>query len=272
MILGVGLKNITTDLDTYGLGMGTVDSVLDRDCYDPKSKIESGQPLQDNTPFILSAFSFLEHVKIQITDKFNNFNGGRNYQFQKDLVIKLYYMDLKDKLICFTPSLQRTSYLFSLQREDEIEKNQRYNFLVNGMATNGYLPGNNVTTYKHLRIDVGSNNLNLNMIVVQGNPILYAHVCMDYNDCFFDKGRVETWSQAGSLISSSKVNNLYHISIPNEANACYLKTKNSGKDDMCSTVAIVYCQGSEECQYIVSMNFDNDSTLLTVHFNRLFFV
>jgi hypothetical protein len=264
VIIGVNLKNVVSQLSLEGVAGGTIMQKQDVDCYDIQNKLQSGQQQipSDKTPYIIQAYSFLEHAHIFITDKFNNTENMISYKFQKDIVIKVYYMELKNKLICVSPSIGQTSYTFSLLREDEIEKYQRYNFLINGMSIYGYLPGNNVTTYKHMKMDMASNNLNLNLKVVKGNPVLFAYVCKDYNDCIFEKNRVETYNKTGSLLASSKVNNNYHINIPNEVNACYLKSKESGKDSSCVTLAIVYCQGSTECEYLISMNFDNDAALL----------
>lgn len=264
VIIGVNLKNIVSQLSLEGVAGGTLMQSQDVDCYDIQNKLLSGQKQipSDSTPYIIQAYSFLEHANIFITDKFNNTQNMQSYKFQKDIVIKLYYMQLKNKLICVSPSIDKTSYTFLLIREDEIEKYQRYNFLINGMSIYGYLPGNNVTTYKHMKMDMASNNLNLNLKVVKGNPVLFGYICNNYNDCNFDKGKVEVYNKTGHTFASSKVNNNYHINIPNEINACYLKSKESGKESSCFTIAIVYCQGSEECEYLISMNFDNDPVLL----------
>ena len=49
----------------------------------------------------------------------------------------------------------------------------------------GFLPGNKVTSYKNWDNSLNSTSLSLNLVILEGNPILYAYVCVNVHDCHF---------------------------------------------------------------------------------------
>ena len=71
VIIGVNLKNIVNQLSLEGVAGGTLMQTQEVDCYDIQNKLLSGQQQipSDSTPYIIQAYSFIEHANIFITDK-----------------------------------------------------------------------------------------------------------------------------------------------------------------------------------------------------------
>lgn len=59
-----------------------------------------------------------------------------------------------------------------------------YIFIENlGVINEGFLPKQKVTTYKIVDDAVNSTSIKMNLLVKEGNPKLYAYICMNKFDC-----------------------------------------------------------------------------------------
>jgi hypothetical protein len=159
-----------------------------KDCYEVPITIKEDK----STRYVINIYSFLKNVKLSIRDSVTTFKPAE-YNITNDLILVRQKNEIQKKVFCFTSLLpdRMTSYHFSISREEDLEKNQLYNFLPSGLSFSGFLPPGNVTTYKHWRSDIHGSDMNIILKVNKGNPELYAYVCRDFKQCQFNQTRVK---------------------------------------------------------------------------------
>ena len=141
------------------------------------------------------------------------------------------------------------SFILNVIPESKVQGVQRFNFLLNGVPINGYLPSDKVTKYRV--IDYSTNaNITLRLETLSGEPVLYANVQED-NYEFYDKDKIKNLNSA--LFRSNSTGNIQTIEVSSDQNTCHQKNKLATKpNNRCGVSAIIYCSGSVECIYRIS--------------------
>lgn len=83
-------------------------------------------------------------------------------------------------------SVVDSSYMLRIMLESQSEKYQNFNFLVNSVHTNGFLPAGKATKYRAVDFSK-SENITVGMTKKNGNPKLYGYICEDMRSCYFNK-------------------------------------------------------------------------------------
>jgi len=90
-------------------------------------------------------------------------------------------------------SFDYTSYLFKVYYANQIEKNQKFNFLFNGVTMNGYLPSNSVIKYRAIEFTKDA-DIFFDLQVFSGNLKIYGYVCEESKKCVFNNQNFESKS------------------------------------------------------------------------------
>lgn len=248
MYIGVRIPNKVKTLEIGTYYRGTLQDE-DKECF-------SLENLKLNSSYIMQTTSLYNTAIVSFgptTDTNTDANSLFSYLIEQEFVNKININD-NFKYVCISifkkPFSEYnhmygtdTPFTFIIYNLDDLESRQKYNFLVNGISSQGYLPENGVTSYKHWRYEASSSSINLNLKVIKGNPVLYGYVCMNLDSCYFNQTKTEFFAKNNNFFSTSRVNDEYNVNIPNERNSCHNQmTNGEWKNQMCSAVAVVYCQ------------------------------
>lgn len=164
-------------------------------------------------------------------------------------------------------TIENSSYMVKAFYEDDIERYQHLNFLFRNREVNGYLPPGKATRYRVVEFNYES-DITISMKVKNGDPKLYGFICDDITKCIFNKDEIAQQKYSGNLIPYQEFSIGYKVSIANSINTCHRRIKTQaenakGMEDlniMCATLAVVYCEGEDECEF--SLNSYNDEVNL----------
>ena len=90
-------------------------------------------------------------------------------------------------------SYDYTSYLIKVYFANQIEKYQKFNFILAGMNLNGYLPPKNVIKYRTIEFSEDA-DINFNVHVNSGSMELYGLVCEDFTKCLIKGDNIQNFS------------------------------------------------------------------------------
>lgn len=189
------------------------------------------------------------------------------HEIQSEKVIKVTPEDRKKsneinksntgELIVCLKAYENASYNIKIVFESEIGNFQKYSYLARGREINGYLPKGKATRYRVLEFDSKS-DITISMNVKKGDPKLYGYICESLPKCYFDRDRVIKELADNKLILPQEYSIGYALTIKNDINTCHQKMeKNDDVDLSCGTLAIVYCEGDEECEYMLRTTRDD---------------
>jgi len=142
------------------------------------------------------------------------------------------------------------SFILKILYESEIEIYQKFNLLSRGREINGYLPAGKATRYRILEFDPES-DITVSMTVKSGDPKLYGYICNNIQECFFDSYRVRKELIDNQLILSKEYSIGYTLEIDHKINPCHKQINENNVDVACTPLAIVLCEGDEECEYAI---------------------
>jgi len=158
-------------------------------------------------------------------------------------------------IVCLTAS-EKASYILKMVYESQVEDMQKYNYLIRGREINGYLPKDQATRYRIFDFDSNS-DLTVSMNVKKGDPKLYGYICESMNDCFFDKAEIAKQLNNGKMILPEEYSIGYTLTIKDKINTCHKKTTDESPDLNCGVLAVVMCEGEEECEYMLRSTRDD---------------
>ena len=156
---------------------------------------------------------------------------------------------MKNRLHFCVYGIQEGSYILSVNYLNEISSLQRYNYIFPGHEVMGFLPENEITSYKIIDNNVNKNsNITISLKNIQGQAKLYGYFCDSKKDlfCSFSDYKLKMKLESNELIlsgerySTSLIDN--SISIENKDNQCY--EKNSSND--CKLLAVIKCVNPEK--------------------------
>ena len=154
----------------------------------------------------------------------------------------------KKKLHFCIYSIEKGSYSINVNYLIEITALQRYNNIFPGNEVIGYLPENQITSYKIIDNNVNKNsNITITLKNIQGKSELYGYFCDIRKDyfCSFGSYRLNQKLDANEMLLSnhrfsSSDNSLF---IQSKDNKCYLESKNNNKN--CKLLAVIKCTEPE---------------------------
>lgn len=180
-----------------------------------------------------------------------------NYLLHEEEVIKITPESRKDNNIeigklylCFDSIIYYdTTFTFKIIPESKVEESQRFNYIINGVSVNGYLPHGKVTKYSVMDFSTTA-NITLKLETVSGSPILFANFT-ENNYHLYSKAEIEI--NKDKLLGAKTNGNIQTIEITSDQNPCHKKNKLSSKPNYrCGVIAIIYCNSTVECVYRIS--------------------
>ena len=154
-----------------------------------------------------------------------------------------------------------TSYSLQIASESEITEAQYYNYIMAGKSITGFLPGNNVTSYKVYDFSTNS-SISIYLDEIEGNVQIYGFFSENLE--IFDKEYLKELFDENKIINSD--NSWYGktIDIDDENNICHQKTKdNFSLDNInCILYVIISCEGSTNCVFHIDTYQSKISQLL----------
>lgn len=91
-------------------------------------------------------------------------------------------------------SYDYTSYFIKVYFANQIERYQKFNFLLAGMNLNGYLPPKKLIKYKTIEYSDNA-DIKYEMHVNSGNMELYGLVCEHPRDCWIKGNNLEQFGK-----------------------------------------------------------------------------
>ena len=166
--------------------------------------------------------------------------------------------------VCFNTH-ETSSYMIKIFFEEDI-RYQSSNMLFKSREVNGYLPSGKATRYRLIDYNYNS-KISLSMEVKNGDPKLYGFICMDLSKCQFNKDEISKQLKNGGLIPYLEYSLGYKVIIDNSINLCHAAIKSKSEDAntvedykvQCATLAVVFCEGSNECEYSLTSYEDSFS-------------
>ena len=230
------------------------------------------------------AFLHITGWNKDINSDINNIKKLENYKFQivsersiliknKDIEIFNKEYDekkegLKNRLHFCIYGIQKGSFMLRVNYLNEISSLQKYNYIFPGYEINGFLPENEVTSYKIIDNNINKNsNITISLKNIQGKAILYGYFCDSKNDlyCSFGDYKLKYKLESNEMIlsrdqySSSLLDNT--ICIESQNNLCY--SDQSSKD--CSLMAVIKCINPENkiCAFSISHTIEDYPILMS---------
>ena len=162
---------------------------------------------------------------------------------------------------------EKGSYMISANYLNEISNLQRYNYIFPGHEVNGFLPENQITSYKVIDNNKNKNsNITITLKNIQGKAQLYGYYCDSEKDfyCTFGDYKLKNSLENNAMIltsegySSSLMDNSIFISY--DENKCYSK---DSKD--CKLIVVIKCLNPENklCAYSILSKFEDYPILMT---------
>jgi hypothetical protein len=242
VMFGLRDANVTKPLKVNDNVFGSILNDM-MDCYLFNETRAEGQ----SNNFIFYANSYRNYVNLTLRAGDTRPESIKaNYGFNYALTTKFTYEELQGNYLCLsadphTPNFN--SYIFTLFREDSIEEIGEFT-LYSGVQQQGYQLGGKAVTYALPTNTIDSfKSMSMNLKVSKGNPIMYGYFCTE-EECRFSG---QTIKNEVNLIQTSKVNQEYSLQVTPEMNKCSTRPEN------CHAMMIVYCEGTEECEYHVTM-------------------
>ncbi len=169
---------------------------------------------------------------------------------------------------CFK-TVEASSYMIKVFFEEDIEKYQHMNFLFKNREVSGYLPTGKTTRYRIIEFNNDS-NITVSMKVKNGDPKLYGYICHDLSKCEFNKEEILKERKRGNIFFPEEFSIGYKLLIKNTLNTCHKKIKekilkNPDEEDFsipCAALAIVSCEGDDECEFSLSSKHEDISLQL----------
>ena len=167
------------------------------------------------------------------------------------------FLDFRDIYYCIT-GLKDSSFMLKIIMEKNTEKNQSYNFLVNGVEETGYVPGKMATRFRIVDL---KNNKSVNIILKtsEGKPKLLGYICTKISSCYVDYNDYKNNKLKSSLVKPSEYSNdnyLQTVYVEDYSNLC------TEKKDQCGLNAVVVCESDEECIFDIVFTFQDTPTIL----------
>ena len=214
----------------------------------------------------------------------NNIKKLENYGFQiiseKSIMIKKKDIEIfnneydesiegkKNRLYFCVYGIEKGSYMLTANYLNEITTLQKYNYIFPGHQVNGFLPENQITSYKIIDSNVNKNsNITISLKNIQGKAQLYGYFCDSKKDLFCSFGdyklkmKLESNEMllSGEQYSSSLIDN--SIFIENKDNECY--SKKSSKD--CKLIAVIKCTNPENkiCAFSLISTIEDYPIIMT---------
>ena len=148
---------------------------------------------------------------------------------------------------------EESSYMLKAHFESQIEKMQRFNYLLPGGMISGYLPKGHVTSYRLLEF-TNDANITVNLDSIEGNTVLYGYFGDTSTTIYFDKAKIE--KEKNNMIIGNETFIGYDLDILNKDNKCHNQiTPSKGLDEELRTLAcalyiVVECADEEDnCVY-----------------------
>jgi hypothetical protein len=251
--LGLRSANVT---DTLSLGKKTFGSLLQgmMDCYffnetlaERKSNkfIFYGNSYRNTVNLSIRTSSDLSTIQHSIIPT-NPFNFALTVQFKHE--------ELMGKYLCLAgdDSYNFNSYMFTMLRIEDIENFGEFT-LYSGIMQQGYLPPGQAVSYLlHTNTVDNFKSMAMNLQVNKGKPVMYGIFCTDIQ-CRFSGS---TLKNEVNLIQTPLINGEYNLQVTPDMNRCNMVP------DVCHTVMVVYCDGSVECEYHVTMTIERGELYL----------
>ena len=199
----------------------------------------------------------------QIYNHINEIKKLENYGFQiiseKSIMIKNKDIDEfnkeydskiegeKNRLHFCIYGKEKGSYILTVNYLNEIATLQRYNYIFPGHEAIGFLPKNEITSYKIVDNNINKNsNITISLKNIQGQAKLYGYFCDSKKDLFCSFGEYKLKMKLESnemLLTGDRYSSLKDesITIENKDNQCY--EKKSSKD--CKLLAVIKCVNPE---------------------------
>lgn len=204
-----------------------------------------------------------------------NTSDINEYIIHSEKVIKISPQDRKlntntetgDFYFCLS-TYEFASYLVKAYFESEVEDTQRFNLLVRGKEIDGYLPKGKALRYRILEFE-NKSNLTVSMTVKSGDPKLYGYICENIRQCHFTREKVAQEILSNKIIYSLENSLGYVLRIDDSVNTCHKKIaaddsqRNNMNSIRCAALAVVVCEGSQECEYSLRTTRDDVKMILT---------
>ena len=170
-------------------------------------------------------------------------------KFEKEYDIKI--EGEKNKIYFCVYGLEKGSYILNVNNLNGISGIQKYNYLFPGYNINGYLAGNQITSYQVMDNNLNKNtNITISLKNLEGKAKLYGYFCDSENDlfCGFGLYKLQSKLESKEMIFPRSESSLDQtIFIDNDSNYCH--SKKHGKE--CTLLTVIQCISnvSEICSF-----------------------